>query len=66
MDHQSRKKIPGKWLDLFLKMRQFEKKIRQNLKFIENGRLSKGQLKAKIIYRKGGGKRPKSLCIVYI
>ena len=34
-------------------MRQFEKKIRQNLKMILNGRLSEQQLKTEIIYRKG-------------
>ena len=43
------------------KMRQFEKKNRQNWKIILNGRLSEQQLKAKIIYRKGGAKHHKSL-----
>ena len=55
-----------KIVGFFLKMRHFGKKIRQIWK---NGRLSMRQLKelkSKIIYRKGGGKRPKSLCIVYI
>ena len=42
-------------------MRQFEKKICQNFRMIKNRQLSKQQLKVKIIHRKGGMERPKSL-----
>ena len=51
------KKNLGK-IDVFFENAPFWKeKIRQQLKMILNGRLSKQQLNVEIIYRKGGAKR---------
>ena len=48
---------------LFWKCVQFEKKNPLKLKNYLNGRLSEQQLKAKMIYRKGCAKHPKSLVL---
>ena len=54
-------KISGKIFGFFFFKRQFEKKINLNLKRILNGRLLEQQLKVKIIYRNGDGKRKISI-----